>query len=146
MYLPARPACHEVPQAAILIEVKRLEVGLGDVLHLVEKHAAGVQRDAALHGVANGTRLLVNFLEHEMLEAALFRHDRIPGNSLDRGLDRIAFEVGYANGVSVDDGHLAVAEKKDVARVLQNWRNIRSDKKLADRPNQSRPAAPAARR
>ena len=25
MYFPARPACHEVPQAAILIEVKRLK-------------------------------------------------------------------------------------------------------------------------
>ena len=34
--------------------------------------------DSSLHSVANGARLLVNLLEHEMLEAALFRHDRIP--------------------------------------------------------------------
>jgi hypothetical protein len=25
MYLPARPACHDVPQAAILIDVNRLK-------------------------------------------------------------------------------------------------------------------------
>src|SRR5919106_1106256 len=95
------------------------EVCFGDVGHLVEKDASGVERDSSLHCVADGTWLLVNLFEHEMLEAALFRHDRIPGDSLDRRLNRIAFEIGDANGVFVDDGDLAVAKEKDVARVLK---------------------------
>ena len=66
-----------------------------------------------------------------MLEAALFRHDRIPCDSLDRRLNRVAFEIGDAHRVFVDDGDLAVAEEKDVACVLQNRRNIRSDEELA---------------
>src|SRR6185369_11148927 len=66
------------------------EVGLGDVVHLVEKYLTAVERDSSLHRVANGARLLVNFLEHEMLEAALLRHDRIPRDPLNRRLHRIA--------------------------------------------------------
>ncbi len=107
------------------------KVGFGNVLHRVEKNTASVQRDAALHGVAHGTRLLINLFEHEMFEATFFRHDRIPGDALDSRLNRIGFEVGYAHRVSIDNGHLAVAEKKDVSRVLQNWRNIGGYKKLA---------------
>ena len=66
-----------------------------------------------------------------MLEAAFFRHDGIPGNPLDRRLDRISFEVSNTNGVPREDGHLAVAEEEDVAGVLQNRRNIGSNKKFA---------------
>ena len=131
MYLPASPACHDVPHAAILIDVETFEVRFGDVAHLVEKDAAGIERDASLHRVANGARLLVNFLEHEMLEAAFLRHDRIPGDPLDRRLHGVAFEVGDAHGVFVDDRDLAVAEKEDVARVLKNWRNVGRDEELA---------------
>jgi hypothetical protein len=54
-----------------------------------------------------------------MLEAALFRHDRIPGDSLDRRLDGVAFKVGNTNRIFVDDRDLAVAEEEDVARVLE---------------------------
>src|ERR1051325_10526546 len=93
------------------------EISLRDVAHLVEKHLTAVERDSSLHGVANGARLLVNLLEHEMLEAALFRHDRIPRDPLNRRLHRIAFEVCHAHGVAIDDRDLAVAEKEDVARV-----------------------------
>src|SRR6185369_5563507 len=100
------------------------EVGFGDVAHLVEKHLTAVERDATLHRVANGARLLVNLLEHEMLEAALFRHDRIPRDPLNRRLHRIAFEVCHAHRVTIDDRDLAVAEKKDVTRVLQNRWNV----------------------
>ena len=59
---------------------------LGDV-HLVEKDLAGLEGDAAEHGVAHGAGLLENLLVHEMLEAALFGHDGVPGDVLDLGLD-----------------------------------------------------------
>ena len=57
-------------------------------LHLVEEDVAGILGDAAERGVADGARLLVDFLEHEVLVAALFRHDRVPGDVLDLAFDR----------------------------------------------------------
>ena len=50
--------------------------------HFAEEDVAGVERDAAEGGVANGARLLPDFLEHEVLVAALFRLDRIPLDAL----------------------------------------------------------------
>ena len=87
MNLPARPACQLVPQATILMFRKFAEFLLGDV-HLVEEDFAGIERDAAEQRVANGARLLEDFLLHEMLEAALFGHDGVPGDVLRRALDR----------------------------------------------------------
>ena len=46
--------------------------------HLAQVDLARVERDATQRGVANGPRLLPDFLEHEMLVAALFRLNRIP--------------------------------------------------------------------
>ena len=66
-----------------------------------------------------------------MFEAALFRHDRIPGNALDCRLHRICFKVCYAHCLFVNNGHFAIAQKKDVARVLQYRGNVGSNKKLA---------------
>jgi hypothetical protein len=50
---------------------------------------------------------------------------------LNRRLNGVAFEVCDTHCVSVDDCDLAVAEKEDVACVLQNRRNVGSDEKLA---------------
>src|SRR5215213_210630 len=66
-----------------------------------------------------------------MLEAALLRHDRIPRDPLDRRLHGVAFEISDAHGVLVDDCDFTVAEEEDVARVLENRRNVRGNKKLA---------------
>src|SRR5215510_5929704 len=104
--------------------MEALEVCLSDVVHLVEKDAACVERDSSLHRIAHGAWLLVNFLEHEMLEAALFSHDRIPRDPLNRWLHRVAFKVDYTNGVLVNDRDLAIAEEKDVASVLQDRWNV----------------------
>ena len=53
---------------------------VGD-LHFAQEDVAGVERNAAQRGVGNGARLLPDFLEHEVLVAALFRLDRIPLNA-----------------------------------------------------------------
>jgi hypothetical protein len=68
--------------------------------------------------------LLIDFLEHEVFEAALFRHDRIPGNALDGGLDRIGLEVCHADSVAIYNRHFAVAKEEHVAGVLQDGWNI----------------------
>ena len=65
----------------------RLEFGFRN-LHLIQEDVAGFLRNASQRGVAHRARLLVDFLEHEMLEAALFRHDRVPGNVLHLGVPR----------------------------------------------------------
>src|SRR4029077_1711483 len=67
---------------------KNAEVGLAD-LHLIEEDLAGLLGDAARHGVLDGAGLLVNFLEHEMLEAALFGGYGVPGEVMDVRLERI---------------------------------------------------------
>ncbi len=47
-----------------------------------------ILRDAAQCRVADGAGLLVDFLEHEVLEAALLRQDRVPGDVLDLAPNR----------------------------------------------------------
>ncbi len=39
-----------------------------------------------------------------MLEAAFFRHDRVPGDALGFALDGVAVEIGDAHAVGGDDG------------------------------------------
>src|SRR5262249_53003730 len=55
--------------------------------HRVQEYSARIQRDAALRGIAYGSRLLVNLFEHEMLEPAFFGLDRVPVDALDLRLD-----------------------------------------------------------
>ncbi len=58
------------------LDLPELAELLGRDIHFVEKNTAGFLAYAAEGGIANGARLLVNFLEHEMLVAAFFR--RLP--------------------------------------------------------------------
>ena len=100
-------------------------------LHLAQEDLARVERNAAQRGVANGARLLPDFLEHEVLVAALFRLDRIPLDARDRALDRLAVEVGQLDAVARQDGHVAVGQKVDIAGVVQNAGHVGGDKRLA---------------
>ena len=97
-------------------------------LHLAEKDLAGVQRDAAQRGVADGARLLPDFLEHEVLVAAFFRLDRIPLDARELALDGLAVEVGQLHAPGREDGHVAIGEKVDIARVVQNAGHVGGDK------------------
>ncbi len=101
-----------------------LEFGLAD-LHLVEKNFAGVERDAAQGSIADGARLLEDFLEHEVLEAALFGHNGVPGNVLHLPHHRLATgEVGQLHAARRDHRQVAIGQKEQVARVIQNGRNV----------------------
>ena len=103
------------------------EFGLAD-LHFVEEDVAGIERNASQGGVADGARLLVNFLEHEVLEAALFRHDRVPGHVLYLALDRLSVEIRQLHAGGSDNGEVAIGEKENVARVIKNGGNVGGDK------------------
>ena len=116
---------------------KVAEFLFGDI-HLVEKDFAGVQRDAAEQRVAHGAGLLENFLLHEMLVAALFRHDGVPGDVLDRALHGLAIDIRDADALRREDSDIAIGEEENVARVIENGGNIAGDEIFAfaeaDRP------------
>jgi hypothetical protein len=106
--------------------LQRLEFGFAD-LHFVEENGAGILRDAAERGVADGAWLLINFLEHEVLEAALFGHDGIPGDALRFALQRIAVEIGDLDALLGEDRKIAIAEKKKIASVVEERGHVGGD-------------------
>ena len=106
--------------------LRGLEFGLGD-FHLIEEDVAGFLRNASQRGVTNRARLLVDFLEHEVLEAALFRHDRVPGHMLHLADDRLSVEVGELHAFRRNHGQVAIAQEEQVASVIENRGNIGGD-------------------
>ena len=121
------------------------EFGFGD-LHLVEKDVAGFLRDAAQRGVAHGARLLINFLEHEVLEAALFRHDRVPGDVLHLAHDGLAVEVGELHAFGSDDGEIAVGRERTDRACDRESREHRTRRSIRLCPGRSRRAGRCGRR
>ena len=106
------------------------QVLLRDV-HLVEVDLAGVERDPPLRSVAHGTRLLIDLFEHKVLKSALLSHDRVPCDPLLLGLDNVAVKICNADRVLGQDRDLAITEKENVTRMVENGGNVRRDKKLA---------------
>src|SRR5208282_2924301 len=109
--------------------VKIAELLVGDV-HFVQEDFASLLRNSAEQRVADGARLLEDFLLHEMLEAALFGHDRVPGDVLGRPLDRMAFEIAELNTLRSENSHFAVAKEENAAGVLEDRRNVASDEEF----------------
>ena len=68
-------------------------------IHLVQENAAGFLAHAAQRGVAHGARLLKDFLEHEVLVAAFFRHDGIPQDMGNLAVDGAAVEIAQADAI-----------------------------------------------
>src|SRR5262249_44915059 len=77
--------------------------------HLIEENVTGVLRDASQCRVTHGARLLINFFEHEMLEATLFRHDRVPGHMLHLAHDWLSVEVGELYSLLGNHSKVAIA-------------------------------------
>ena len=103
---------------------------LGDV-HLVEEDFGGIERHAGEQGVPDGAGLLKDFLLHEMLEAALFRHDGVPGDMLHGALDGVAVEIHDADALRREHGDVAVGQEEHVARVGKNRGNVAGHEILA---------------
>src|ERR1700675_3572326 len=80
---------------------------LGADIHLFQEDAPGLLAHAAQNCVANGSRLLKDFLEHEMLVAALLRHDGIPENVRDRPLDSASVEIRQVHALGSEDRQVA---------------------------------------
>ncbi len=91
---------------------------------------AGFLRDSSQSGIADGPWLLVDFLEHEMLEAALFRHDRVPGNVLHLANNRLTVEISKAHAFWRNYRQVAIGKEEQIASVVKNCGHIRGDKVL----------------
>ena len=106
------------------------ELLFGDV-HFVEEDFSGVLRDAAEESVADGARLLENLLLHEMLVAALFGHDGVPGDVMRGAIDGAAIVIHHAHAILREDGDIAVGEEEHLAGVFEERGNIAGDKIFA---------------
>src|SRR5882762_4450423 len=122
--MPARSAGHD----AHLLKVAELLFGN---LHFAQKNLAGILRNAAEQRVADGARLLENLLLHEMLVPALFGHDGIPGDMLGGALDRATVVIHHADALLREYSYVAIGQKKYLAGVLEERRDVAGHKKLA---------------
>src|SRR5215472_2975078 len=121
--VPTRPASYD----ADLLKLAELLFG---ELHFIEKDFAGVLRNAAEERVTHRARLLENLFLHEVLVAALFRHDGIPGDMLRGPLNRASIVIHYTDTVLGQNGDVSVSEKEDFARMFEQSRNVAGDKIL----------------
>src|SRR6202040_2028879 len=110
-------------------------------VHFIEKDFARFLRDPSEQGIAHGTRLLEDFLLHEMVEAAFFRHDRVPRDGLDLWRNRVIVEIDDADTLQSENRDFSVAHEEGFARVRKDRGNIASDKKfiLAQTDHHRRP-------
>ncbi len=93
-------------------------------IHFVQEHAACFLAHAPQHGVFNGARLLKNFLQHEVLIAALFRHDRIPQNVRNLAPHDLAVQIHQLHAAWREHGNIAIVQKDHVARMAQQGRDV----------------------
>src|SRR5687767_10081209 len=103
---------------------------LGQVCFCSQKDLSCVQGDATNDGFLYRARLLMNFLEHEMGIASFLGHLRSPGDDFRGERQFTALEVLQSHAGPLDDGHFAVAQKVDFARVFEQRWNIGSHKEL----------------
>src|SRR5882724_1594625 len=113
---------------ANILKIAKLLLGEA---HFVEINFPGILRNAAEKSVAHGARLLKNLLLHVVLVAAFFRHDGIPGDVMRLALDGFAVVVHDADAVFGEHGDIEIGQKKHVARVLEQRRDIAGDKIFA---------------
>ena len=104
---------------------------VGRPLELVHDDALAVFGDALAHRIANCLRLLVDFLEHEVLETALFGCLGIPVDLEDLLRHELALAVRDDDGILFHDGHLAIVEDIRAARPADDGRDVGCDEVLA---------------
>jgi hypothetical protein len=103
-----------------LLHLQEIAVRYADVADL---HEAGLI-DAAGERIADDFRLLVDLLEHEVLEAALFGGAHVPGHVGDFARDLLAVERRDLRAVARDDDDLAFLDDELLARVVENGWDI----------------------
>src|SRR5262249_9533465 len=72
-----------------------------------------------------------DLFEHEMLVAALLRHDGVPKDVGHLALDGPAVEVGQMDPIRRQHRHIAIPEEEHVAGVAQDGRDVAGDEILS---------------
>ena len=106
------------------------EVFFGDLHLLAQVDAAGLPREAPQQGVAHRAGLLEDFLQHKVLEAALFHLDGVPGDVLELALDGVALEVEQAHALGGEHGQFLVGQEEDVPGVVEHGGDVGSHEVL----------------
>ena len=83
------------------------------------------------HGIAQSLWLFINFLQHEMLKAALFRCFRIPVYNKHLLADGSAVDILHPHAICSYCSNLTIAHDKGTTRMVDNRRDVGSDKVLA---------------
>ena len=91
---------------------------------------AAVLLDVGMDRVAHGLGLLVDLLHHEVLKACLFRGLGVPLDMRPLLLDPLAVDVVELRAVLGEAGDLQVADVIDVARVLEQRRDVGGEERL----------------
>ena len=122
--VPAGPACDDqdalcgVPFFPVVVDTGHLDFRT--------RHA-----HATADGVADGIRLLEDFLEHEVIETALFDGFNLHFELVNLWCDYGVLEVANRQAVlAVHNCHLFVVQIDDVLRVLDDGRCVGSDVEL----------------
>jgi hypothetical protein len=106
-----------------------------DVRHIeldaIEADVVAFEIDAADERIGDRARLLVDLLEHEVLEAALLGLDRRPRDDLRLADARLAFEVGDHHSVTSHRDELALLDEDHLAGLGQDRGDIAGDEVLA---------------
>ena len=92
-----------------------------------EDGVGGLEVQAAANGVFDGFRLLVNLLEHVVVEGTLAVRGDFPGNLRRLTLDRDVREGAEFDLGRCEDGHFAVVQVDDVAGVGHKRGDVAGD-------------------
>ena len=105
-------------------------VDLINRLHFIVRKVYGIKvnctvRNNRVDSVADNLGLLVNFLKHKMLIAALFSGLSVPFYLNKRLLDDLAVDVVEGNGALFELCYLHIADVVNLTGIFQNSRNVR---------------------
>src|SRR5262245_41038492 len=104
---------------------------LGREGNIFKMNPIGVERKPSQNRVADGGWLFVNFLQHEMLEAAFFSKDGIPRDVLELWFALFPAGVKKPNSITSHDRNFVLVKKKDRPCVRNKGGNIGSDEAFA---------------
>ena len=121
--VPGRTARH---QGHALDRIERGQL----VRDFAQRNLAGFLKDTAAHGIDNSLGLFMDFLQQEMLIAALLGRNRVPGNMAWFALNRPAGEVRDCDALTTHLSHFAVIQKEHAAGIIEQGGNIGGHKAL----------------
>ena len=96
-------------------------------VQFVELDVLAISGDAAAQGILESLRLFVDFLQHEVVEAALFSCFSVPIDDKDLLADGIAVHIGNPYVILLDDSDFTIIHDVRIAGIAEDGRDIRGD-------------------